>query len=234
MKTHFQRVLLAGAFCVFAGTAFSQGGNNRNGGNRPHFAQTGNSQRETQIRAVLTNAGFTDAATQAPIIALARMEQNASLGLVPKINALRAALNGNAGNNNDNNNGNGNNADGNNTDDNNIADLFADYRSAVSDIQDARETAINNLDKSVSFSNNPTLEALLTMLGIIGDQTGFVSSLSGQAQLPGGSGAGGMNGGDMGGMNGGGMNGGDMGGMNGGPGGMNGGGMAPPPPPEDN
>ncbi|RYX82821.1 hypothetical protein EON83_17810 [bacterium] len=253
ITTHFQRIFLVGTFCVFAGAAFGQSTNNRNGGNRQNMAQT-NTQRETmratmrenQIRTSLTNAGFTDTTIQDPIVALAKMEQAASQGLLPKINALRTALNNNAQNN-----AGGNNTQGNNMNGRSVADIFADYRSAVADMQEARATAIINLDKTVSFSTNPTLEALLTMLGIIGDETGFVSNLAGQAQLPGASNGGGPNGGGPngggqngggmgngpGGMNGGGMNGGmggGFGGMNGGMGGGFGGGMMPPPPPDEN
>lgn len=229
--THFQRALLLGALCALTGTSFAQMGNG--GGQRPNFNNRNNSQgnnsrsqaRERQIRTALTNAGYTDTTVQEPVVTLAKMEQAASDTLTPKINAIRNAFQNGA---------NGNNNNTNNSD--TLANLLADYRSAITKIQNDRANAIDDLDKNISFSTDPKLEALLTMLGVIGDETGFVSNLSGQAQLPGssnssGGGPGGMNGG-QGGMSNGGMNGG-MGGFGGGMGGnMNGGGMAPPPPPD--
>lgn len=230
MKTNFSRVLSVGVLCVLASTSFAQrGGNNGGGGgggNRPNFANMTPAQREAmraqmrerQLRRSLAGGGVDDTQTQDAVIAYATQESTAANLILPKIEALRAAFTNNA-------------------DDKTVSSALADYRSAVKDAQTARTTAISELDKSISFSTKPKLEALLVMLGIIGDENGFVSNLAGQAQLPGagggrggGGGAGGGRGGGFGG--GGGMGGpGGGGGMGGGPGG--GGDMAPPPPPQD-
>ena len=217
MTTHFHRVLMIGAFCAFAGTSFAQVGNNGNGGNRPNMGNMTSAQRdamraqmrELQIRTALASAGFEDAAIQDSVIALAKQEQTTATGFIPKINAIRAAFQ-------------------NNTDDNTVSGLLADFRRSVADAQNARAAAITALDNSISFSTKPKLEALLTMLGIIGDESGFAANLAGQAQLPGSTGN--RDGGPGGGMGGSGGN------MGRGPGGMGAdtGGMMPPPPPGQN
>lgn len=255
-STHFQPLLLAGAFSIFAGTAFGQN-NNQFPGNRPNMGGNmggpnmggpnngqdgmGRAQmREAQLRTTLSNAGYTDTAIQDPIVELARMEQQEAQKLLPQINALRSALlstqnttNTNGFNTNTRTtNARNVNAVRNTATTRPVADMLEDYRKTVADLQEARNTAIADLDKTISFSNDPTLEALLTMLGIIGDETGFVSSMAGQAQLPGaannrGSGNGGQR------QGGGGAGfGAGQGNMNGQMGGNFGGMMGPPPPPD--
>ena len=239
MKSNFSRVLSVGALILLAGTSFAQprgggnnGGGNGGGGNRPNFRNMTPAQREAfraqmrenQIRQALTGAGYDDAATQDPIVKFAQDENTVATGLIPKIQAIRTAFTANA-------------------DDKTLSAALADYRAAVVDAKATRVTAIADLDKSVSFSTKPKLEALLVMLGLIGDENGFVSNLAGQAQLPGagggrggggfGGGGGGFGGGGFGGPGGGGPGGGGggFGGGPGGPGGGMGGDNAPPPPP---
>jgi hypothetical protein len=220
MKKHFSRVLVAGVLCALASTSFAQqngGGNGGGGGgNRPNFRnmtpeqmeQFRTQMRDRQIRGALTGAGFTDTATQDAVVNYATTQATVSTGLLPKIDALRNAFRDNA-------------------DDKTIADALAAFRTAVDEAQKNRDTAIAELDKSVSFSTKPKMEALLVMLGMIGDEAPFVANLAGQAQLPGagGGGRGGM-GGMMGGM--GGFGGGGGNGRRGGGGGGNGGGGAAP------
>ncbi|BCM92090.1 hypothetical protein IAD21_03969 [Abditibacteriota bacterium] len=241
MKTHFTRVLSVGALCVLASVSFAQGGGGQGGGGGRQGGQGGQGgqnfrnmtpeqreqmrtqMRETMIKRALTGAGFTDDATQTAVVTFATQEVAASTGILPKIEALRTAFRDNA-------------------DDKTVADALAAYRAAVVDAQKTRTTAIADLDKAVSFSTKPKLEALLVMLGYIGDENGFVSNLAGQAQLPGagggrggGFGGGGMGGGGFGGGGfggggqGGGFGGGGQGGQGGGRrrGGGGGGGAAP-------
>ncbi len=215
MKNKYAHVLSVGALCVLAGTSFAQGGGNNgggNGGNRPNFANMTPAQRDAmraqmranQIRNSLTGAGFDDAATQDAVVAFAAQQSQAATALLPKIEAIRAAFRDKA-------------------DDTTVQTALAAYRSAVTDASSTREEALKDLEKTVSFSTKPKLEALLTMLGLIGDENGFVSNLAGQAQLPG---AGGGQGGP-GGMGGGPGGPGGMGGFGGGPGGMGGFGGGP-------
>ena len=220
MKNNFSRVLSLSALGLLACTAFAQvpgdnggGGNGAgNGGNRPNFGNMTPEQRQqmraqmraNQIKQSLVAAGYTDDATQQAVVDFATAQSTAATAIQPKIEALRTAFQNKA-------------------DDKTVSDALAAYRTAVEDARKAHETAIADLDKTVSFSTKPKLEALLTMLGLIGDENGFVSNLAGQAQLPG---AGGGRGGGPGGMGGPGGFGGGPGGM-GGPGG--GGGFGGPP-----
>ncbi|RYX84922.1 hypothetical protein EON83_08265 [bacterium] len=226
MKTHFSRVLTVGALCVLASVSFAQqnGGGGGGGGRRGQNGQNGGgggmggqnfrnmtpAQREemratmraNQLRQGLTGAGFTDTATQDAVVEFAKTQGTTATGILPKIEALRAAFRDNA-------------------DDKTVSDALAAYRTAVDEAEKTRATAIADLDKSISFSTKPKLEALLVMLGVIGDENGFVSNLAGQAQLPGAGGGRGM----MGGMGG---PGGGMGGPGGGMGGPGGGGPGGP------
>ncbi len=214
MKTKLTRVLSVGALCVLAGTSFAQRGGNGNGGgnNRPDFANMTPAQRdaaraqmrERQMRRMLQGAGFTEQATQDAIVEFANKQNAASTALLPRIEAIRTAFRENA-------------------DDATVSAALTAYRTAVTAAQTVREADIATLDGSISFSTKPKLEAFLTMMGLIGNENGFVSNLAGQAQLPG---AGGGRGGGRGGQGGGGNFG---GGPQGGPGGDMGG---PPPPPD--
>ena len=206
MKTKFTRVLTVGALCLMAGTSFAQrGGNNGGGnGNRPNFANMTPAQREAaraqqrerQLRQSLTGMGFAEPATQDAIVAFAKKQNAASTALLPKIEAIRTAFRDNA-------------------DDATVSAALTAYRTAVTAAQTARDADIATLDGSISFSTNPKLEAFLTMMGIIGNENGFVSNLAGQAQLPGAGGGRGGRGG-QGGFGGGGGQNGVQGGVGGG------------------
>lgn len=224
---HFSRVLAVGALCALVGTSTSfaqQGGGGNGGGGRqggrqgrptPEQMEQMMAQfRERQIRTSLTDAGYTDPTTQDAVIAFANQQAAVATGMLPKIDALRNAFRDKA-------------------DDKTVTDALVGYRTAVAEARKNRETAIADLDKSVSFSTKPKMEALLVMLGLIGDENSFVSNQAGQATLPGA--MGGMRGmmGGMRGMGGGGNGGGGNGGgrRNGGGNGGGGNNDAPPPPP---
>jgi len=63
-----------------------------------------------------------------------------------------------------------------------VSTLMADLRSAVEEARTKQETAMAALDAKVGFSKKPRLEAFLTMVGLIGDETsylgGFLGSLA--------------------------------------------------------
>jgi thioredoxin-like negative regulator of GroEL len=220
MKIQISRGLLLAATLATTGLALAQGGGGQGqgqgGGNRPNFRNMTPEQRqqyqaqmqvmmaqqrEQQLRAALTTISA-DAATQDAVVAFVKLQSEAATALTPKIAAMRAAFAGNAT-------------------DTAVTAALADYRASVEEARKTRETQTAALDKQISFSTKPKLEALLTMLGIIGDETSFVSNLSGDASLPGAGGRGGRGG--MGGRGG-------QGGRNGGR--RQGGGMTPPAPVE--
>lgn len=69
-----------------------------------------------------------------------------------------------------------------NTGEEQVAKLLQDLREASEKARAARAMSIKNLDDRIAFSQQPRLEALLTMLGLVGDETehigGVMASLS--------------------------------------------------------
>ncbi len=231
MKIQISRWFVLGATLATASLALAQGGPPNGGGPggfgggnfrqmTPEQRQQAQTQRrERQLRGALNQIGA-DEATQTAVLAFVKEQSDAATALQPKIAAMRALFRGTGG------------------DDAAIKSALADYRSAVDSARKTRDAQTADLDKQISFSTKPKLEALLTMLGVIGDETAFVANLSGEARLPGGHGGGGQGGrGGRGGGGGfGGPNGGapDAGGPGGGPdGGPRGGDMTPPPAPQE-
>lgn len=238
MKIQISRWFVLGATLATASLALAQGGPQNGapqpgtgggqggfgGGNfrnmTPEQRQQAQAQgRERQLRGALNQIGEGDA-TQTAVLAFVKEQSDAATALQPKIAAMRAFFRGNGG------------------DDAAIKSALADYRSAVDAARKTRDAQTADLDKQISFSTKPKLEALLTMLGVIGDETAFVANLSGEARLPGGRGGGGGGGrggrggrGGFGGQNGGAPDaGGPAGDQAGGPQGDN---MAPPPAPQE-
>lgn len=187
MKNHTSRWLLLGATLATTGLALAQNGN----GNRPNWGnmtpeqrqqmqaqrqQQQDQQREGQLRGAMTSIGEAVPAQDA-VVAFVKAQNAAAMALTPKIDAMRAAF-------------------GKNADDAAVSAALVDYKSAVEAARKTREDQIGELDKQISFSTKPKLEALLTMMGIIGDETSFVANLSGNARLPGAGGRGGGRGGN--------------------------------------
>ena len=245
MKIQISRWFVLGATLATAGLALAQGGPPNGGGQpgtgggqggfgggnyrnmTPQQRQQMQAQmREQQLRGALGQIGA-DEASQTAVLAFVKEQSDAATALQPKIAAMRALFRGTGG------------------DDTAIKSALADYRSAVDVARKTRDAQTADLDKQISFSTKPKLEALLTMLGVIGDETAFVANLSGEARLPGGRGGGGYGGRGGRGGQGGGRNGGDgAGGATpdgaGGPppagdqgGGPQGGNMTPPPAPQE-
>jgi hypothetical protein len=67
------------------------------------------------------------------------------------------------------------------TDENQMATLMLSLRDAAEKARTEREATIKTLDERIAFSQQPRLEALLTMLGLVGNETqhvgGVLSSL---------------------------------------------------------
>ncbi|MBV9865850.1 MAG: hypothetical protein JO316_10890 [Abitibacteriaceae bacterium] len=154
-------------------------GNNQNN-QRGNFQNMTPEQRQQMIqqfqeqrtRRVLTAAGFTDAATQDPIVAFANAQEKARQPLLDRFQKLAQALRANAAT------------------DAELSASLNDLRQAVADEKTRNEKALKDLDAKVSYTKKPHLEALLTVLGIIGDESSFITGGMGRGM--GGLGMGGM------------------------------------------
>ncbi len=58
-------------------------------------------------------------------------------------------------------------------------DALARLRVAAKDAREARETAIATLEEKVAFSKNPRLEAFLSAIGLIGDESNLIGGVAG-------------------------------------------------------
>jgi hypothetical protein len=188
--------------------------------------------REQNVRTMLIRAGFTDTALQDAVVAFVQDQDKAANSLREQATKLRELLGNQAAT------------------DAQTATLLNDLHAAADTEKDRRTKAEAALDTKIGYTKKPKLEAILTIMGIVGDEAGLTSTGS---VLGGGMGGrGGMAGGGFGGMGGGGgfggggmnANGGGFGGRrngggrnganaNGGgnAGGNNAGADAPPPPP---
>lgn len=184
----------------------NQQGGNQQGGNQQNRAQ----MREQQLRQMLTAAGYSDKTLQDAVIAFSNAQDKAKQPLRQSLQELTQAA-GSA-----------------TATDEEVATILNEFRTSVEAAQVQWNKDVKTLDAAVGFSKKPRLEALLTSLGLIGDEAAFVGG-------GGAGGRGGMGMGGRGGMGGGGMGGG-MGGMGGGfgGGGMDGMGGPPGPPPDQN
>ena len=164
--------------------------------------EVGNFMRERTMRLMLTNAGVSDKTVQDTIVTFAN-EQNAATQAVRDQNRmLRDVLNDQT------------------APPAQIGGALKEFRDAADAETARRKTALEALDAKISYSKNPRLAAVLTTLGLVGDE---------MAIAEGGGGGFGGRGGGMGGMMGGfGGPGGGFGGPGGGPGGMGGRGFGGP------
>lgn len=162
-----------------------EGGNNQPGGaNRPDFRNMTPEQRqqwmrrmqEQRIRGALTPAGFTDAALQDAVIAFVNEQETATQELQRKERELgRVAREGGMA-------------------DAQLATLLAEFRTAVAAEKTRREAATKALDAKIEFSKKPRLDALLTTMGVIGDESSIAGGM-GAGRGMGGPGIGGRGGG---------------------------------------
>lgn len=148
--------------------------------------------QEQRTRRLLTGAGFTDAATQDPIVAFANEQEKARQPLRDRFMKLAQALRANAAT------------------DAELSASLNDLRQAVDDEKTRNQTALKDLDAKISYTKKPHLEALLTVLGLIGDESSFVTGGLGRGMGMGGMGRG--MGGPGGGFGAGGFGGGGFGG----------------------
>ena len=161
--------------------------------------------REQAIRQGLTQLGFTQAETQDALVEFVNAQEAATRPLQEKQRALMTALVNPA------------------TTNEQISVLTTEWTALATAEKTRRAQAIKDLDASISYSKNPRLNALLTVFGVLGDESSL-SSPFGAAMGGGRGGMGGPGGGNGGFPNFGGGPGGGRGGRRGGGGGNGGGG----------
>jgi len=79
--------------------------------------------------------------------------------------------------------------------DEDVANQLANFRAAVDVMKGNREAALADFDAKIEYSRKPRLEAFLTMVGLLGDESSYMSGMMGSmvglmANLGGGLGAG--------------------------------------------
>lgn len=208
--------LALGLALGIAGVAQAQpGGGAPMGQNPPNWQQGGNrptpeqmqqfqAQRtERVIRQGLPALGFTDATLQDALIEFVNTQAAATGPLQQKQLAILQALANKE------------------TTDEQITTLMTEWTALSTVEKTRREQALKDLDTSISYSKSPRLSALLTIFGVLGDESSLSSPFGGAMMGGGRGGMMGMGGpgGGRGGRRGGG---GGNGGGNGGGGGNNG------------
>jgi hypothetical protein len=83
-----------------------------------------------------------------------------------------------------------------------ITTLLTDWQTAATAEKTRRAQALKDLDTSISYTKNPRLTALLTVFGVLGDESSLSSPLGGAMMGGGMGGRGGMMGGFGGGQGG--------------------------------
>jgi len=116
---------------------------------------------QQQLRNELAQAGYTDTALQDALVAYADEQGKAREKLREKARKVNDALHGNA------------------VTDNDMRTLLEEFRAAVDDEKSRREAAFKALDAKIGYSKKPKLEALLTMLGLIGDEASYLREPNG-------------------------------------------------------
>ncbi|HEX8833587.1 MAG TPA: hypothetical protein VF719_05270 [Abditibacteriaceae bacterium] len=218
VRSQWAMMAVAGAF-VTGGTlgAQAQQGGGNGGNNRPDWQnmtpeqrqqmqaqgeQRRNEQRQAWLRQAMTGSGLTDVAAQTAVIEHMTAREKSQEALRAQALALSKLLTTPG------------------TADAELQTQLTAYRAAVAAANKQQADDLNALDAQLKYSTQPRVETLLTLLGVLGEETtslggiGAIFTESPYANR--GGGGGGQNGG-RGGQNGG------RGGQNGGRGGQNGG-----------
>ena len=128
--------------------------------------------RDTSLRNLLTRAGFADKETQDPIITFINEQGQARQALQDKNRKVVEALRAEAT-------------------DANISTLLSDLRQATADEKTRRDAAITALDAKINYTKKPRLEALLTVMGLVGDESALAGGIGGFGARTGGGARGG-------------------------------------------
>lgn len=115
---------------------------------------------ETQLRQQMTGAGFEDKALQDPIIAFWKAQETARQPLRDETDQLMDGLRNKTATNDE------------------IGIMMRDVRDAVTEEKTRHDAAIKDLDTQVHYTKNPRLEAMITVMGLIGDEISY-SNLAG-------------------------------------------------------
>ena len=143
------------------------------------------------LRRALENAGVIDVKVQDSVVAFAAQREAATQELQEKSRAVGAALRNGAAT------------------DKEIAAVLDEFRAAVAAEKTRRAAAEKDLETAIGWSQKPRLDALLTTMGLVGDEAAVAGGRGMGGRGPGGF-RGGPNGGNRGNRG---------GGQNGGPGG---------------
>jgi uncharacterized membrane protein YgcG len=139
---------------------------------------------EDRMREMLVHVGVNEAPTQDAILAFVQTDLEARRPMREQTTKLFRALNGGV------------------TDAQLLA-LVTDYRAAQEAEKARRETALQELDAKIHYTQNPRLEAILLLAGLIGDGQGNMMFMGGGGGGGGGGGRGGQGFGGQGGAQGG-------------------------------
>lgn len=115
---------------------------------------------ETQLRQQMTGAGFEDKALQDPIIAFWRVQETARQPLRDETDQLMDGLRNKTATNDE------------------IGIMMRDVRDAVTAEKTRHDAAVKDLDAQVHYTKNARLEAILTVMGLLGDEITY-SNLAG-------------------------------------------------------
>ena len=202
-RKQLKGLLIAGAALAVTATAsHAQGNFGGRGEDKPDYRQLTQEQREMlaeqvrdfareqTIRLMMSNAGFTEKAVQDEVIAFAKVQNNATEKLSEQNRKMFDGLREQ------------------NAPAAQLSALMNDYRAAQEDENARRKTSLDALDAKLNYRKQPRLEAVLTTLGLIGDEM----AVAGLGGAVGGGGFGGNFGGRGGGFGG---FGGDFGGRGG-------------------
>ncbi|MDQ3814606.1 MAG: hypothetical protein M3347_11735 [Armatimonadota bacterium] len=116
---------------------------------------------ETNVRARLMAAGFTDKDTQDAVVAFVVERQKARQALREQGRKMEEALRADA------------------LTDAEMLTLLHDFRATVEEEKARHKTALAALDAKTGYSKKPRLQALLTLLGIIGDEASYLNDFGG-------------------------------------------------------
>ena len=144
--------------------------------------------REQLVRLMLSNAGFADKAVQDAVVAFSNEQSKAMAKLNDQSIKVRMGLREQ------------------NAPANQLSTLLNDLNAATEAENTRRKTALEALNAKINFRNQPRLEAVLTTMGLVGDEmavaglgSGFAGRGFGGGAFGGGFGGGGFGGGGFGG-----------------------------------
>ncbi len=160
---------------------------NPGGGNRPDvrtmtpeqrqqfFQDQQAARQERMIRGVMGTAGANNAAQQEAVITFSRAKDAATQSLQEMADKLVTAVSTMG------------------VPDTEVARLLKEFQDAVAAEKERRKAARADLDKKINYSKQPRLEMMLTMLGLVGDDSLSMGNMGGR--MFGGGGPGGFGGG---------------------------------------